>query len=151
MDVINDALHGFTRAISGLWPSPDEKPGLLNGKLRPCPGTPNCLCSETSNEAERVPPLAFQGDPLSAWKALEEVIAEMGGTVESRDDDYIWSTFMMPLVGFVDDVEFRLDASHRVIQVRSASRLGYSDLGVNKARVEDIRRRLDEKSGKVAP
>ncbi len=147
MDGINDMLHGLTRAVSGLWPTPADQPGLLNGKLRPCPGTPNCICSEISNEAERVPPLAIQGDPGTAWGLLQDVIAAMGGSIESRSEDYIWATFMMPLVGFVDDVEFRLDSSHGVIQVRSASRLGYSDLGVNKARVEDIRRRMAEKYG----
>ncbi len=146
MDIINDLLKTFTSTVSGLWPQPSEKPDLIDGKLRPCPGTPNCVCSERSGSPEWIEPILFKPmKPGDAWNHLKTVVDDMGGVVRSDKDNYIWSTFTVPLFGFVDDVEFRLDNDSGAIQVRSSSRLGFSDLGVNRSRVEDIRRRFTGK------
>ena len=143
MDILNDAVKAVTDAVSGLWPEPSEKPGLVDGKLRPCPGTPNCVCSDYPGSQDWVEPVSF--DRMSsgdAWEALKKIIVDMGGSVQSEEKEYLWATFTVPLFGFVDDVEFRLDKPGNVIQVRSASRLGFSDLGVNRSRVDDLRRRF---------
>ncbi|HED31562.1 MAG TPA: DUF1499 domain-containing protein [Prosthecochloris aestuarii] len=140
--MLQDLVRGVTGAMSGLWPAPADEPALLNGQLRPCPGTPNCVCSETGNEAIRVDPLVYTGDADDAWSRLQRVVRQMEGKIERIEGDYLWSTFTVPFLGFVDDVEFRLDRNAGVIQVRSASRLGYSDLGINRSRVDDIRRRF---------
>ena len=148
MDILNDAMKALTDAVSGFWPKPSEKPGLADGKLRPCPGTPNCVCSENPGGQGWIEPIAF--DPLTAddaWAKLKKVIDDMGGVVQSEEKGYLWATFTVPLFGFTDDVEFRLDKASGVIQIRSASRLGFSDLGVNRSRVDDIRRRLADKKG----
>jgi len=146
MDMINDVLKAVTGTVSGLWPQPAEKPERPDGKLRPCSGTPNCVCSDYSGSPEWIEPIAFKHTkPDDAWALLKQVIDDMDGEVQSEQKGYLWSTFTVPLFGFTDDVEFRLDETAKVIQVRSASRLGFSDLGVNRGRVEEIRRRFSDK------
>lgn len=107
--------------------------GLVQGHQSPCPSSPNCVSSEADTvEEKRVDPL-----PLSAWAQLPTVIVEMGGTVTKQSDSYVAAEFSSDTFGFVDDVELRLtdDAVH----VRSGSRVGYSDRGVNRDRVGAIR------------
>jgi uncharacterized protein (DUF1499 family) len=145
MNIFEDLLVGVTDVTSTLWPHPSEKPQLVNGKLRPCPGTPNCVCSEGVSPGGPVDPLAFTGTPEAAWSALKEIIKAHGGTVQEESAGYLWSTFLVPVLGFTDDVEFRLDAAAKVIHVRSSSRMGYSDLGVNRMRVEQIRKDFAKK------
>ncbi|NTV93056.1 MAG: DUF1499 domain-containing protein [Chlorobiaceae bacterium] len=139
MDIFSDLFNGVTSLMSGLWPQLQEKPGLINGKLRSCPGTPNCVSSESCTPAEKVDPLKFIGSSADAWLRLKAVIIESGGVIEEEQQEYIWSTFTVPVFGFVDDVEFRLDRTENIIHVRSASRLGISDLGVNRSRVDQLR------------
>ena len=117
-------------------------PGLANGALSPCPSSPNCVSSEAGTpESHAVPAL-----PLSAWAALPGVIKAEGGDIVVIGDAYIAATFRTALFGFIDDVEFRLgeDAVH----VRSASRVGHSDMGANAKRVEALRAAL---GGSSAP
>lgn len=111
-------------------------PGLAGGVLTPCPSSPNCVSSEAgADEKHRVDPL-----PLDAWERLPDVIAALGGKVVASDDAYIASEFSSKLMGFVDDVELR--RSETEVQVRSASRVGYGDAGVNRKRVEALRTAL---------
>ncbi len=143
MDIINSALKGLTDAASGFWPAPPEKAGLENGKLRPCPGTPNCVCSEYPGSPAWIEPLdAGKQSRNEALAALKTVLGEMGGELKKDDGDYLAATFTVPLFGFTDDVEFRFDNDASAIQVRSASRLGFSDLGVNRGRIEELRQRF---------
>jgi uncharacterized protein (DUF1499 family) len=139
MDIFSEAVGAITSQLSGLWPQPTEKPQLVNGKLRPCPGTPNCVSSESDNPIFNIAPIAFSGSPDQAWATLKLVVSEQGGAVQDEGKEYLWSTFTVPVFGFIDDVEFRLSTAEGVIHVRSASRLGISDLGVNRGRVEQLR------------
>ncbi|MEI6756962.1 MAG: DUF1499 domain-containing protein [Chlorobium sp.] len=139
MDIINDAVRALTTQLSGLWPQPAENPHLVNGKLRACPGSPNCVSSESSNPIDRIEPISFKGSQEEAWAALKEVVTQNEGTVRGEEKEYLWSIFVVPVFGFIDDVEFRLSPNEGVIHVRSASRLGFSDLGVNRGRVEQLR------------
>ncbi|NEO87174.1 MAG: DUF1499 domain-containing protein [Spirulina sp. SIO3F2] len=112
--------------------------GVTDGKLTPCPGTPNCVCSQSDRAAEQVEPL-----PPVAIADLKQVIEKMERTtIIEATDNYLYAEFKSQLMGYVDDVEFYLDTAANVIQVRSASRLGKSDLGVNRKRVEAIRTTL---------
>ena len=112
--------------------------GLVDGKLSPCPSSPNCVSSEAGTpDSHRVEPL-----PLAAWDKLPDVIAGMGGDILVRDEAYIAAEFRTPLMKFVDDVEFRKDDAS--VQVRSASRVGHSDMGANKKRVEELRAALGD-------
>jgi uncharacterized protein (DUF1499 family) len=119
-----------------------DAPGLHSGVLTPCPDKPNCVCSEAGEDAEhRVSPLDVSGvSAEKAWGRVAQAVEELGGEVVVSEDDYIAATFSSSLFGFVDDVEFRLDAPQKKIHIRSASRVGHSDMGVNRKRVEALTR-----------
>ena len=114
--------------------------GVQGGKLAPCPESPNCVSSQAKDEGHRIAPLAYGGDPAAAMARLARVIArQRGATIVTQRGDYIYATFQTPMMGFVDDVEFVFNPAQHVIDVRSASRLGHSDLGVNRKRIEAVR------------
>jgi uncharacterized protein (DUF1499 family) len=119
-----------------------DAPGLISGVLTPCPDKPNCVCSEAGEDAEhQIAPLDYSGSsPEKAWSRISQVIGELGGEVVDSEDGYIAAIFSSSLFGFVDDVELRLDAPQRKIHIRSASRVGHSDLGVNRKRTEALTR-----------
>lgn len=110
------------------------------GRLAACPATPNCVCSEVADSAAYVEPLRFADAPQSAWARAEAAVKAAGGNVEQHREGYLWATFATPVLRFIDDVELRLAAEEGVIHVRSASRVGFSDLGVNRRRVVRLRR-----------
>jgi uncharacterized protein (DUF1499 family) len=113
--------------------------GVRDGKLSPCPASPNCVCSQADDE-HRVEPLRYGSSPTEAIAQLRQIIESMERTqVITAANDYLYAEFTTALMGYVDDVEFYLDAAAGVIHVRSASRLGQSDLGVNRKRIEAIR------------
>ena len=123
---------------------------LVDGKLRVCPDSPNCVSSESDRASSRIEPLTFQGPPEKAWSQLRGTIGEMGGKIEEDHDGYLWATFTSRVFRFVDDVEFRMVSTDGMIHVRSGSRVGYSDLGVNRRRVEKMRTLFNQKKDKEA-
>jgi len=129
-------LAGILAACAGERPN---NLGAEEGRLTPCPVSPNCVSSQTSNERHHIAPLVFNGDPDKAFARLKQILARRSDTaiVEERPG-YLRVELRTML--FVDDGEFLLDRAGRVIQIRSASRLGYSDLGKNRSRMEEIRR-----------
>lgn len=114
--------------------------GVHEGRLKPAPPTPNCVNSQSADGYSKIAPLAYAGDGKAALTRLNALIASMpaASVVESRPD-YLYAEFTSKWLGFVDDVEFYLDEKAGVIHVRSASRLGRKDFGVNRERVEAIR------------
>jgi len=147
-------LHILSWVISGMLltifscASNPPKEQLVEGKLRPCPSSPNCVSSENDRPSSRVEPLTFEGSPEKAWGDLKETIGEMGGKIQEEHDGYLWATFTSRVFRFVDDVEFRMVPSDGIIHVRSGSRVGYSDLGVNRKRVEKLRAVFSQKEDK---
>ncbi|MBZ4218703.1 MAG: DUF1499 domain-containing protein [Chlorobium sp.] len=139
MSIFNDAVGAITNQLSAIWPQPTDEPQLVNGKLRPCAGTPNAVCSESTNPIVRIDPFSFTGPTEQAWALLKRIVEQNGGVVHKAEKEYLWSTYLIPVFGFVDDVEFRLSPQEGLIHVRSSSRLGFSDLGVNRGRVEQLR------------
>ncbi|HSQ00780.1 MAG TPA: DUF1499 domain-containing protein [Candidatus Dormibacteraeota bacterium] len=126
-------LVGCAAEREPMMPSPAEP-------LAPCPASPNCVSSLATDDAHRVAPLAYQGDPAAAMRRLRAVIEAMPrARVVGADDTALHAEFTSFLFRFVDDVNCAVDAEASVIQIRSASRVGYSDLGVNRKRVEAIR------------
>jgi uncharacterized protein (DUF1499 family) len=116
--------------------------GARDGKLLPCPSSPNCVSSQALDEGHGVAPLAYSGPEQDAWYRLRGIVASLPRTsVVSDTGSYLHVEFTSLLFRFVDDVEFLADDNAKVIHIRSASRLGTSDLGVNRKRVEKIRRR----------
>jgi uncharacterized protein (DUF1499 family) len=118
------------------------------GPLRKCPGSPNCVCSNDDRPPHQVAPLAYQGDWLAARNRIEKLLAQIPRTqIKAVEDRYLRAECRSRIFGFVDDLEFYFDPSQPLIQVRSASRAGYSDLGVNRKRVEMIRQKWNEIDG----
>ncbi len=120
-------------------------PGLIAGRLSPCPDRPNCVCSElTADAAASIEPLPLPStmDSADVMSLVGEIINAMGGKIKTAEQNYIASTFNSAVFGFVDDLELRIASDEGVIHIRSASRIGYSDAGVNKQRVERFRTRF---------
>lgn len=117
--------------------------GVTNGRLAELPGSPNAVCSQTSEaNSHYVDPLPLPANPQQPIQQLAAVVQGMSGShIIAQTDDYLQLEFRSRVFGFVDDVEFQLDPELGVIHVRSASRMGYSDFGTNRKRVEEIRRR----------
>ncbi len=111
--------------------------------LAPCGRRPNCVCSRDDASARhRVEPFAVAGDAAAAFARLKSLLAGMPRTaIVAATEDYLHAV-CRTRIGFADDLECRLCRAQGVIHVRSASRLGYYDFGVNRARVEALRRRL---------
>jgi uncharacterized protein (DUF1499 family) len=126
------------------WWSHRDQPeaGLVAGRLRADGSGSNFVCSDADTRPDRaVAPFAFTDTPEAAWVRLRILVIESGGEVKRETSDYLWATFTTPVMRFVDDVELRLDRAANVIQIRSASRVGNHDLGVNRRRVETLRER----------
>lgn len=118
--------------------------GVKDGKLAACPGKPNCVSSQARSARQRVRPLRLSGEPGASMKRLKDVVNNMAATtLIDESNDYLYFECASKLLGFVDDLEFLRDADEQVVHVRSASRLGYSDLGVNRKRVESIRKKFE--------
>ena len=127
----------FGNLVSG---TPPTQLGASAGRLAPCPDTPNCVNSQAQDDHHRIAPLAYTGDASAAMARLAQVIArQQGATIVTREGDYLYATMQTPVMGFVDDIEFLADPAQHHINVRSASRLGRSDFGVNRKRVEEVR------------
>ena len=123
----------------------DSTTSAQAGKLDPCPDSPNCVSSRAVDAKHAVAPLSFNGDPETAWDALKAVVLKHIRTRIIRVDDHNLQAACRSLVfRFVDDLEFLLVPEEQLIHVRSASRTGTSDFGVNRRRVEHIRREFME-------
>ena len=118
-------------------------PGLVNGKLKPCLDSTNCVCSEYPDDsAHFIAPI----DNDSGARYLQQALVELGGKIETDAATYVAASFRSPLFGFVDDLEIRIDNARNQIQLRSASRVGRGDFDMNRKRVERLRRWINEKS-----
>jgi uncharacterized protein (DUF1499 family) len=123
--------------------------GLDAGRLRACPSANNCVCSQDRSDTTHfIEPLRHSGDVARAKQALSEVLRELPRTrLVTKEESYWHVEFRSRLFGFVDDVEFLFEdaAVEPIIHVRSASRVGTYDWGVNRRRIETIRQRLQER------
>ncbi len=117
--------------------------GLVEGQLRRCPESPNCVCSEGETGEHAIEPLRYTGPSEAAWSRLVAVVEATTNThIVTHEAAYLRVEFVTPLMRYVDDVEFRL--TPEAIHVRSASRVGRSDLGANRQRVEALRVALQQ-------
>ncbi|MDX2465450.1 MAG: DUF1499 domain-containing protein [Porticoccus sp.] len=145
MKIMFYILVGLVAIVSlyfiGLSISSRKQPdlGLIEGQLRACPASPNCVCSERQDEVAFVEPLMTTTMGDSAWDNAKKAIVESGGVIVTDQAGYLHAQFMTSIVRYIDDVELRMDDDNQVIHIRSASRVGYSDMGANRMRVEKIR------------
>jgi uncharacterized protein (DUF1499 family) len=141
------ALHVATATGDTVfsWKRPDNL-GARDGRLAPPKTTPNCVSSQAdAADAEHyIAPIAFRGDARAAIAAARKAVEGMAGaTVIREDGNYLYAEFRTKIMKYVDDVEFLADDKAGILHVRSASRLGRRDFGVNRARVEALRARID--------
>ena len=117
--------------------------GMAEGKLQPCPNKPNCVYSESESETDAenfIAALNISNHPSrDAMSTVADIISELGGEITTQKDHYIAATFTSLIFRFVDDFEVRLDTEQRLIHFRSASRVGTSDFGVNRKRVNAVK------------
>ena len=120
--------------------------GVKDGRFTPCKSSPNCVSSQADPaDAEHyIAPIAFKGDALAAIAAARKTVEGMqDAKVIRQEGGYLYAEFRTKIMRFVDDVEFVFDEKAGLIHVRSASRLGRRDFGVNRARVEALRARIE--------
>jgi uncharacterized protein (DUF1499 family) len=117
--------------------------GINNNELAPCPKSPNCVSSQAHDEKHYIEPINFAGTQQEAHDRLLQILeSEKRTKMLTVQENYIRVEFTSVLFRFVDDVEFYFpeeQAEETVIHIRSASRVGYSDLGANRKRIERIR------------
>jgi uncharacterized protein (DUF1499 family) len=112
--------------------------------LAPCPSSPNCVSTQAPDEQHAITPLRYQKNQAAAKAALKAAVLSLPRTKLVDDDEsYLHFEFTSLLLRFVDDVEFLFDDEARTIHFRSASRIGYGDFGVNRRRMEEIRKLVD--------
>lgn len=122
--------------LLGLKSQKGKARGLVDGQLAPCGSAPNCVSSEAETQPEKeVAPLK------GSLKSAREAIMATGGTITAETRSYISATYMSKIFKFVDDVELR-SGGKGFVHIRSASRVGYSDRGVNRKRVDAIRAQM---------
>lgn len=136
--------------LGALQGKPPTDLGITNGRLKALSNTPNCVSSQAGlsvghpmQQTALIAPLPLGPDPAATMARLRQVVSALpGAAVVEQRNDYLYARFTSRWLHFVDDAEFWVDPAAQVIQVRSASRVGRKDFGVNRERVELIRERL---------
>jgi uncharacterized protein (DUF1499 family) len=136
-------MLAFTFVLTACSTDQSIKTGATGDRLSACPKSPNCVSSLSEDKSQQVEPLTYSAPLDEAREKLISVINSMKRSeIVTAENNYLHATFKSFLFRFVDDVEFSFDDERKIIDVRSASRTGYSDFGVNRSRVEEIRRRF---------
>ena len=116
--------------------------------LANCPSSPNCVCSIDTGRSHYIDPLEVSSNYDEAWRTLLDILStDESIRIISSDDHYIRAEAKTRILRFTDDVEFLLHREDGVIDMRSASRLGFSDLGKNRSRLEGIRSAMQDARG----
>lgn len=131
------ALFAFLPLLSACAGQPPDNIGVRDGRLTACPDSPNCVSSYATDETHGIAPLT--ADLGQIQQVLSQIAA---ANIVEVQDNYLYAEFTSRIMGFVDDVEFLHDPQSGLTHVRSASRLGYGDLGANRNRIEAIRSAL---------
>lgn len=112
-----------------------------NNKLSPCPNSPNCVSTQSTDKRHKIEPIEYKISSEDALNKVISIIKSIERTkIISEDMDYLKVEFRSKVFRFVDDVEFYFDDQNKTLHFRSASRVGYGDMGVNRKRMEKIRR-----------
>ena len=137
------ALFACTAVLSACSGTAPGNLGVQDGHLTDCPPSPNCVSSQARDSEHRIAPLPLQGDPANTRSRLLSLLAQTPrAAVVTQDAQYLRAEFTSQVMRFVDDVEFLIGPE--AVEVRSASRLGHSDLGVNRERIEGLRQQLSQ-------
>lgn len=126
-------------------PVPGEL-GAREGRLAPCPSSPNCVSTQAPDEVHGTDPFLLALPPEQAWSRVREAVETLdGAAVVQQTDDYLHAECTTPLMRYVDDLELLLLPEQGRIAVRSASRVGWSDIGANRERIWQLRGALQER------
>ncbi|NVM17550.1 MAG: DUF1499 domain-containing protein [Candidatus Lokiarchaeota archaeon] len=114
--------------------------GIFDGKFYPCPNTPNCVSTQATDEKHKIDPIQYSGSLSEAKKNMLKIINSLKRSKIITDKEkYIHVEFRTATFKFVDDVEFLFNDKEKIIHFRSRARLGYSDMGVNRKRMNNIK------------
>jgi len=121
-----------------------KKPiGIVDGKFHPCPDTPNCVSTQAADNKHKIDPIQYSGSLSEAKEKIVKIINSLKRSkIITNKENYIHAEFRTATFRFVDDVEFLFDDSEKIIHFRSRARLGISDMGVNRKRMEIIRKKF---------
>lgn len=145
---LNRARRWFflTAIFMPLFSCSGNKPanlGVQGSRLAPCPSTPNCVSSDAADSRHAIPAFELRVAPPKAWAAARAAVLNLPRTqIVAETEDYLHAECRSALLGFVDDLELHLRPAQKIIAVRAAARLGYSDFGVNRRRFEKLRSTL---------
>ena len=131
----------FMISCAGVSAPENRDPAAMaeTGRLKPCPSSPNCVSTRAEDPAKLMAPLPYRVDRATSRRLVLAIVSAMPRTtLVTQEDHYLHAEFRSRVFGFVDDVEFWFDDGAALIHFRSASRTGYSDLGVNRKRMTAI-------------
>lgn len=127
----------FLFSCSGQRP---DNLGIHGDQLAPCPDSPNCVSSDAVDAGHKVAPLVPEVGESTTWRVAVAAVQKLPrARIVTQTDNYLHAECRSRVLGFVDDLELHYRPGQGMISVRSASRLGYSDFGVNRKRVEKLR------------
>jgi uncharacterized protein (DUF1499 family) len=120
--------------------------GIGSSGLRSCPKSPNCVSSEANDEQHAIESFRLKGDPNASWPLIrDEIVSMPRWVIVTATDNCIHVECKSRIFRFIDDLELCFNSSNGIISIRSASRIGYSDFGANRRRVELLRSELRAK------
>lgn len=129
----------LTFGLAGCSGQRPDNLGVVDGQLAACPDSPNCVSTQATDDEHRMDALSFTGDAAEAQARLLAILQGMERvTLITDEPGYIHAEARSRTFRFVDDVEFYFDADAQLIHFRSAARLGYGDMGVNRTRMQEI-------------
>jgi uncharacterized protein (DUF1499 family) len=132
-----------TAAVIGCAGSKTADKMKLEDRFAPCPDRPNCISSEAQDPRHAVAPMQLAGNSERAWTEIRAVVDALPrSTIVTATESYLHATLKSRIFGFIDDLELKLDPQTKMLGIRSASRTGSYDLGVNRRRVENLRKQL---------
>jgi uncharacterized protein (DUF1499 family) len=135
----------LTLSSNLIFPATALAVGIDNDRLETCPVSPNCVVSQNADKVHQIPAIEYHRDRSEAKEVLLKVLSVTPRTqIIEQTDNYIHAEAKSRIFGFIDDVEFYFPKDTKAIEVRSASRVGESDLGVNRRRLEQIRLALQD-------
>lgn len=134
-------LVGYIAMVILSQKQPDNL-GLQSGMLSVCPDSPNCVCSESHTRSDPQHFIQAIAGSEASWDKLKRIALEQGGNIQTERGDYMHITFSTAVFRYVDDVEFRFDRVENLIHMRSASRIGRTDFGVNRKRIEALKKAM---------
>ncbi|MCH2533473.1 MAG: DUF1499 domain-containing protein [Bdellovibrionales bacterium] len=117
----------------------NQNHGIVNDQLKPCPDKPNCVSSQEDRDSHYVPPIEVESVRNSLQKLVDYFSKNPEYQLQQVSNNYLHVVHKSKIFKYRDDIEFYGDPEKRLLHVRSASRVGYSDIGTNKKRVEKLR------------